>query len=424
MKIFHITDHLPGYHKVWGGAEQATYRIVKLLAKNKDIENWVVATNPIKEVNEDFKFHAIKSMEYYIGKRLSLLASGFKNRGIPFDPVSFISSYRLFKKEKPDLIHIHKANLLSFSIIQSAILLKIPVVQSIYDYWYFCPGGALVTIGGELCNKFHGIRCIRCDVFRDFKFLSKVMLLLRWKIVFDYYYRHINSFVVLSESSKNILAKYGINEKKINVIHQAFPMKAWEAAEPIDIEDNSILFAGWVDEKKGLHILIDAMSEILKKIPNAKLYVLELTSYKEYKNRIRKKIDEHGLKDNVFMFGKLSSDEFKGFLKRATCVVVPEQWENMSPVIVAEAMAKAKPIVAGRIGGIPEFIEHGKSGLLAEYNNPRDFAEKIIRILQDKNAAVEMGKMARQIALEMFDEEKIKNRLLNLYQSVRSGSAK
>ncbi len=424
MKIFHITDHLPGYHKMWGGAEQAAYRIIKLLCKNKDIENRVVATNPVKEVKEDFKFHAIKSMEYYAGERFSFLTSGFKNRGIPFDPVSFFSSYGFFKKERPDLIHIHKANLLSFSIIQSAILLKIPVIQSIYDYWYFCPGSALVTIDGELCDKFHGIRCIRCNVFRDFKFLSKVMLLFRWKWLFDYYYRNIDAFVVLSKSSANILKKYGINEKKIYVIHQAFPLKDWEASSVYDIEDNSILFAGWLDEKKGLHILIDAMPEVLRKVPDARLYVLELTSYKEYKNKILKKIDEYGLKDRVFMLGRLSPDEFKEYLKKANVVVVPEQWENMSPVIIAEAMAKAKPIVASRIGGIPEFIEHGKSGLLAEHNNPKDFAEKIIHTLHNKDMAIEMGKNARQRALKIFDEEMVKNQLLDLYKSIRGNNAK
>ncbi|MBI5894323.1 MAG: glycosyltransferase family 4 protein [Deltaproteobacteria bacterium] len=244
------------------------------------------------------------------------------------------------------------------------------------------------------------------------------MLLFRWKWLFDYYYRNIDAFVVLSKSSKNILKKYGIDEKKVNVIHQAFSLKDWEAAEPSQIEDNSILFAGWIDEKKGLHILIDAMPEILRKVPNAKLYVLELTSYKEYKNKILKKIDEYGLKDRVFMLGRLSPDEFKEYLKKANVVVVPEQWENMSPVIIAEAMAKAKPIVASRIGGIPEFIEHGKSGLLASHNNPKDFAEKIIHILQDKNKAIEMGKIARQMALEIFDEDDVLNKIVKLYNKV------
>mgnify|MGYP001576941359 CR=1 FL=1 len=428
MKIFHITDHLPGYHKVWGGAEQAAYRIVKLLCRSKDIENWVITTNPTcssmltedeKEFsNEDFRFHAIKSMEYYAGKRFEFLTSGFKNRGIPFDPVSFFSSYKLFRKTRPDLIHVHKANLLSFSVIQSAILLKIPVILSVYDYWYFCPAVSLVKGDGRLCDEFHGVQCIGCDALKDWKILTKVLLFFRWKKLFDYYYSNINAFIVLSESSANILKSYGINEKKIYVIHQVFPLKDWEASSVYDIEDNSILFAGWVDEKKGLHILIDAMPEILKKVPDAKLYVLELTSYKEYKNKILKKIDEYGLKNKVFMLGRLSPDEFKGYLKKANIVVVPEQWKNMSPVIIAEAMAKAKPIVASRIGSIPEFIEHGISGFLAEYNNPKDFAEKIIRILQDKNKAIEMGKKARQMALDIFDEKKAEIKLMELYKMV------
>ncbi|MFZ3073449.1 MAG: glycosyltransferase family 4 protein [Thermodesulfobacteriota bacterium] len=415
MKVFHITDRLPGYHGMWGGAEQAAYRAVKLLCGAKGVENRVVAMPPLKEVNEGFGFHAVKSMEYYLGERLEFLASGFKNRGLPFDPVSFFSSYRLFKRERPDVVHVHKANLLSFSVIQSAILLKIPIILSIYDYWYFCPAAALVTVEGRLCRKFHGLRCIQCNAFKDFGVVSKVMLLLRWKWFFDYYYRRIAAFVVLSRSSAEILKEYGIDGKKIHVIHQAFPLTNWDAAAPVEMEDNLIFFAGWMDEKKGLHVLIDAMPLVLKEVPEAKLRVFELKAEKAYREKIQKKIDEYGINKSVTVHGRLDAGEFRGYLKKANVVVVPEQWENMSPVIIVEAMATAKPIVAGRIGGIPEFIEDGVSGLLAEYDNPKDFAEKIVRVLKDKKKAVEMGARAREAALKAFNEDAISNELVSLY---------
>ena len=179
-----------------------------------------------------------------------------------------------------------------------------------------------------------------------------------------------------------------------------------------------ILFAGWLDPRKGLHVLVEALPKVLKVIPDAKLVVLELQGIEKYKAQVLKRIDELGIKTHIEFYGRLTKEEFNKFLYQAQVVVVPEQWENMSPVIVVEAMAKGKVIVASRIGGIPEFIRDGVNGLLAERDYPDEFAQKIIWVLKNPEKAKKLGEQAEKDIVKLCDKRKILADLLKLYRNL------
>jgi trehalose synthase len=81
-------------------------------------------------------------------------------------------------------------------------------------------------------------------------------------------------------------------------------------------------------------------------------------------------------------------------------------------------MLSEKPIVASKIGGIPEFIKEGETGLLANPKNSKDFAAKIIWILKNQRQARKMGKVAREFALKTFNEDKNFNETIELYKKL------
>ena len=83
-----------------------------------------------------------------------------------------------------------------------------------------------------------------------------------------------------------------------------------------------------------------------------------------------------------------------------------------------EAMALGKPVVASRIGGIPEFVQDRISGFLVERDNSNEFADKIIMILKDQNLAFSMGRTAKQRAMTIFNPKLVFNRLAKLYEEV------
>ena len=85
---------------------------------------------------------------------------------------------------------------------------------------------------------------------------------------------------------------------------------------------------------------------------------------------------------------------------------MPEQWQNMSPVIIAEGMAAGKAIVASRMGGIPDIIEDKISGVLANHDDSFDFASKIIELLSNQSYSDKIKENAKRRFNELFNNKK------------------
>ena len=131
MKICHIANYIPGYHRGSGGAEEACLNTVKALYE-QGIENIVAAVRPNKQPQEkEFNFYSITISEDIIGWKPS-----FFKRFFNFDIISTSLFKRILKKSGRESF-IYNFDLMSLSAISAAKSLKIPVVFSVYDYWIF-----------------------------------------------------------------------------------------------------------------------------------------------------------------------------------------------------------------------------------------------------------------------------------------------
>lgn len=415
MKICHITDYLPNYHKIWGGAEQGCYRIIQLLSKNS-FEICVMGTKPLKKINEIFQFYEIPTWERYFNIKFLWRYEKVKDLCLPFDSQAFFSTFHLLKKIGPDVLHLHRINFISFAPVLCAKLLNIPVVLSLYDYWSICPNLLLVNSENVICRKYQGVRCFYCIKRGGSKQIDDGLVVLR-KIGFDFFLKKIDIFHVLSNSSKNLLRNYGITEERVKVIPLPSPISPGEVTNT-DAEAGLTLFVGWVEPRKGLDIVVKAIDEVRHSCPQVKLVVLGGITDVNYSSGIDFYIKQHKLERNIEFKGKISFKQVNEYLKKAEIVVIAEQWENMSPVILTEAMALAKPIVAGEIGGIPEFIDDGKNGLLAQYNSSKDFADKIVWFLKNKQQAKEIGQKAREKILSMSSESNLASQFREMYDEL------
>jgi glycosyltransferase involved in cell wall biosynthesis len=416
MHITHIIDALPGFHERTGGAEQACHNLLRTF-DGSDYKMTVITTTPTSSQQNFFKQVSIKTLENYFPSYFADYVLGIKNRIIPFDFLSRIQSKKIFDIIRPDLIQLYKFNSLSFSVMDSAIELNIPLILTVYDYWYFCPAGFFIDINGNICDR-EKKNCLKCNAYREFVPFFRRMIRLRNQFI-ERYIKKISRFVVLSDSSARILNECGIPENKITIIPQVLQSDVSEEPNvPSKIESGSIFFAGWMDFKKGLHVIIKAMPKIVERIPEVKLYVLFPGGSSEYQKKIYELINSLGLKEKIILIGKTPREKFLSKLRKTNCVIIPEQWENMSPVILMEAMALGKPVVASSIGGIPEFAQDKVTGFLVKRDSPDEFADKITTILSDKNLAVSMGRTARQRAATIYSPKLVFNRLAMLYEDI------
>jgi glycosyltransferase involved in cell wall biosynthesis len=413
MKVCHVTNFLPECEYDWGGAEQVCSRVVRIL-NARGHENFVIAKKTVG--SSASSVYRLATMEDFLWKGMHAKTGAYKVLGPSVDPVSFLRFRRYLKELKPDIVHFHNfLQWLSFSLVMAARELRIPSVLTVYDYWYFCPAGNLVDSSGAICRRHQGSRCSQCYNPGKHALIKKAAFLLRKK-TFDAFLGSVDAFIALSRSSADILGWYGIDGKKIHVV----PQPVLDAAEPtpLPVEPFSLLYVGKISRVKGLHVAVRALGEVKGHFPRAKLYVVGSFFNAEYENFVRGLIRENSLGESVVFLGKVGPEELSGLIKTANAVVIPEQWENMCPVILVEAMAAKKPVIASSIGGIPEFVEDGVTGFLARHDDPLDFARAVTRIFTDAAGARSVAERARERAMEVFDSEITAKGIIGVYERV------
>src|SRR3989344_861151 len=114
MKVLHISNYMPGYHRGSGGAEEACLNTVKVLY-GQGVKNVVAAVKPVKQPKEkEFIFFPIAISEDLFGYKLSFLKRIFN-----FDVVSFVSLRKNLKQIKPDVVHLSNFDFISLSAISA-----------------------------------------------------------------------------------------------------------------------------------------------------------------------------------------------------------------------------------------------------------------------------------------------------------------
>ncbi len=229
-----------------------------------------------------------------------------------------------------------------------------------------------------------------------------------------------DKIICVSESTKKqCLVDYELPEKKAVVIRNGVDINKFSPnIDGIQIREkyaigNSplLLYVGRLRILKGIHYLLYAMADIIKKYPNAKLLVIGGGAGEKDMHILTNKL---GIGNNVLFGGRFSNEQLPEFYAAADIVIVPSTHEGF-PLVVLEAMASGKPVVASNISGIPEAIKHGENGLLFEVGDVNQLAKHILTLLENPDLREEMGKKGRRIAEERFDWKIIARQYKNEY---------
>ena len=129
-------------------------------------------------------------------------------------------------------------------------------------------------------------------------------------------------------------------------------------------------------------------------------------------------IDKYYLRNNILILGELHYNDIPKFLLSIDLYIQPSISEG-SPITLKEAMASSLPILASTAGGIPEIIEHNKTGILFENENTFELEKGLKKIItMDKSLRDQMGLKARESSLKRFDIEKTAQTLNNIYNTI------
>ncbi|WP_414565553.1 MULTISPECIES: glycosyltransferase family 4 protein [unclassified Anabaena] len=173
---------------------------------------------------------------------------------------------------------------------------------------------------------------------------------------------------------------------------------------------------GRLQRWKGMHVLIDAMPKVLQKYPDAHCVIVggKHDLEPDYEEFVNNKIAALGLQEEVIMAGlQRNIPEWV----QAMDVFVHASDKEPFGIVIIEAMALGKPVIAGNVGGPTEIITDGMNGLLTPYGDPDALAIAILRYLDEQEFAQRAGVAARQRALD-FSTQRYAENFINTIRSV------
>lgn len=159
-----------------------------------------------------------------------------------------------------------------------------------------------------------------------------------------------------------------------------------------------ILSVGRLIEFKGFQHLIPAISLLRDQGINAQL---DIVGEGPIRSQLESQIASLALGDRVRLLGVQSQDQIKTLLENAdvfalACIVDSKGASDILPTVITEALASGKPVVSTRLVGVPEMVDHGVSGLLAEPGNETELAGHLATLASDSNLRLQMGQAARR----------------------------
>jgi glycosyltransferase involved in cell wall biosynthesis len=322
------------------------------------------------------------------------------------------------RSEKPDILHAHNLWMrLSPAPLLAARRAGIPVVMTVHDYHLVCPRKWMITTADLPCETGFGPRCLVSNCRGEPEgWVSLPYNDLRWVKVGGHR-RMLRAWVDLFISPSDHLASWlGRSLGARNVVTLPNFTKAPDRPQgPLPGPPPSILFAGRLSREKGVHVLLQAMPLILEKHPRARLTVAGDGSQRTYLEQLARTL---GLESRVHFLGRCSAERLNDLFADTNVVVLPTLWMENCPLAVLEAMAQGRPVVATRIGGLPELIEDGVSGALFDRGDAADLAAKILDLFSVPGRAEAAGERARLLHRSRFAPEIHASRLQGIYQSL------
>ncbi|MCX7795401.1 MAG: glycosyltransferase family 4 protein [bacterium] len=313
------------------------------------------------------------------GKGITLL----KESDIPYREIislTFLNVNR-YKKElrriieefNPSIIHVHGAHELVY--ISKKMADKVPVIFTCHGYFTSLP---IID-------------------YRISAFINK-----RWG----------DSVIAVSKNDRDKLIKAGLSREKITTIHNGIPEVLNRMELPIKIDGFIIGTAARLTKFKGIRYLIEAFSHLHNKYKDLNLVVI---GDGEERENLEKLTQNLNIEDRVFFLGALPNARL--YFSNFHIFVLPSLFEAL-PIVVLEAMSQKVPVIATEVGGIPEIIDDGKTGILVPPEDPLEIARAIEKLINNRELMKELGEAGYKRYKEMFTLENMVMSTKNVYESL------
>lgn len=319
-------------------------------------------------------------------------------------------SYRdlqlLIRSSRPDVVHFHN----TFPVISPSAYAAcrdngIPVVQTLHNFRLICPGGLLLR-NGTPCEECVGAGLFPALRHRCYRGSLPATGALVWMLLFnrwrDTYGSLVNRYIALTDFAAERLIAGGLPRERVTIK----PNFVSDIQVPGDGQGGYVVYVGRLSEEKGVRTLLSAW----KMVQHVPLKILG-------DGPLRKSLEECASRENLPI-------QFLGYCNRRTVVetvsraafqIVPSEWYEGFPMVIADAYALGTPIVASRIGSLEEIVEEGTTGTRFEAGNAADLATKVKGLWHDHSQCSALRQGARHAFESKFSAERNFEMLMAVY---------
>ncbi len=238
------------------------------------------------------------------------------------------------------------------------------------------------------------------------------------KPIFERFFDRLDGRIVVSEAVRDLMTSYFPGDYRVipnGIDLERFSDPALRPIEQFDDGKLNILFVGRLDKRKGFKYLLQAFAQVKKAIPQARLMVVGAYD-KEDKAEFVLYARQHRVRDVRFI-GFVSEDDLPRYYRTCHVFCAPSTGFESFGIILLEAMAAGKPIVASNIAGYRGVLEGGGEGLLVQPEDERRLAEALIRLLKDPALRERMGRQGQAKAAD-YSWQKVAQQVLDYYREL------
>jgi glycosyltransferase involved in cell wall biosynthesis len=376
MKVVIMGDYPRDPSRIGGGVEAVIVYLVQGLRQFSDLDLHIVT------LREDVGDVAVVQQD---GTTVTYVPAAYRFANLTFFIRNKRRLRRVLRSIRPDLIHAHIAGTYS----QVAFRMDCPAVLTPHGIRY-----REANLKRGWLNQFVRYPLIR----REERVGIKVA-------------RHIIS-----------ISPY-VEQEFASAIHgRVYPIENPISDAFFDLSSQErpyrLLFAGHISPRKGVYHLIQAMSMVCKQFPRVELHLAGRVVHEydpTYSQTIQETIRDRQLEDHVVFTGQLDEADLLREYSECAVFVLPSRQET-APMVIEQAMAAGKAVVATRVGGVPYLVSHGQTGLLVEHGDVAGLAEAIASLLSDAALRVRMGAQAKEEASRRFRAEVVARQTYEVYR--------
>lgn len=328
------------------------------------------------------------------------------------NPSAWFTLRRVLREFHPDIVHVSMF-LLELSPLILPLLRDVPSLYHVHWLRPICPTGTKLLPDRSICTLPAGWTCHQsgCLSLPDWALAMTQMRLWRhWSGVF-------RRFVTASEFAGSALESAGL--PRPTIIRNGVAIRP---ARPALSDPPTVFFCGRLVKEKGVDVLLKAWDIVVRRMASARLIIAGDGPDRpilEKQARQQRRDPSCDSPDGVQFLGHIPYAAIEEAARSAWVTVVPSVCLENFTLVAVESLMRGTAVIASRVGGLPELVADGESGVLVEPNRPDQLAEALVTILADRERCESMGRRGREIAMRSLSMDAYLDRFMDLYVEMR-----